>query len=70
MKIGDLVISIEILVDVGVMGSMMNLEPRKVFEGHGVIVDITKTSALVLTKDGETVMVKKRHLEVINGRED
>ncbi len=67
MKIGDLVQSIEVLYDKGTMGSKSKLISQKMFKGYAVVVDITFNSALVLLDNGNTMFVKTRHLEVVNG---
>jgi len=68
LKAGDLVASREILLEGGAMGSRSHLSATKLFTGVAIVIEITKTGkmAKILTDSGEVVMVKIRHMEVIN----
>ena len=68
MKVGDLVISKDILFEGGAMDNRSNLSVSKLFTGVAIVLEMTNTGKRVkiLTESGEVVMVKIRHLEVIN----
>lgn len=68
MKVGDLVLSKDILIESGAMDSRQNLGSGKLFTGVAIVLEITKTGkrAKILTESGEVVIMKIRHLEVIN----
>jgi hypothetical protein len=68
LKAGDLVTSKEILLEGGAMGSRSNLSVTRLFAGAAIVIELTKIGkmAKILTDSGEVVIVKIRHLEVIN----
>ncbi len=69
MEVGDLVSSKDILFENGTMDSRSDLNVRKWFSGLAVVLSTTETRAKIMLYSGDTMLIKIRHLEVVNGRE-